>query len=625
MEPPVFSWLMALPAIKKAVAADVNAGLRTLRDTLRVQPLQGFELELTGRLLRDVPVMDLTELPTYRLAVLASFTSEPVANAARVALLREGYVADVYEAPFGSYRQAILSPESDLYAFRPDAVVIAASAADSTHRPRTPMPDQEVEEALDREIEQWRALWDLIASRLNAPVLQHLCEVPEEEFLGIAERRAAWTPSRFMQSLNERLVAVAPSFVKWIDVDRLAARVGRQNWHDVRLYHHGKMGFNPRFLPDYSVLFSAAWRSAAGKTRKALILDLDNTLWGGVLGDEGIDGVRLGPDSAEGEAYQAFCRYVKGLGQRGVILGICSKNELATIVDMFEHHPHMPLTLDEFAVVACNWDDKASNLLKLVHDLNIDASSVVFVDDNPAECEWIRQSIPEIRTIQLDGDPAQFVRTLDHQHLFDSQALSREDLTRSESYKARAQSTAALAQAIDLDAHLASLEMKALVVTAGPAELPRLAQMEMKTNQFNLTTRRLTLEQLGAMSASPDAQILAISLTDRFTNHGLVSYVASRVVADTLVITDWLMSCRVFSRTLEHLVFNRLADDAAAKGLRAIELCFNPTAKNKLMEPLFERLGFLCAGTAPNGPWRYAISPDREPLPCFITDSFISR
>jgi FkbH-like protein len=398
-----------------------------------------------------------------------------------------------------------------------------------------------------------------------------------------------------------------------VDIDQLSANVGRSNWHDPRLEYHGKFGFAIRYLPEYAALLGAAMRSALGRAPKALILDLDNTLWGGVIGDDGLEGIHLGPDSAEGEAYQAFCGYIRSLGQRGIILGICSKNDTENVNAVFESHPHMPLKREDFSVYKCNWNDKATNLAAIAQELNIGISALVFVDDNPAECELIRQLLPSVRVIHLDGDPALFVRRLDRERLFDSQHLSAEDLTRTESYQARVKAAELKIAAPDLESYLRSLEMRADVRFAGPAELPRLAQMEMKTNQFNLSTRRLNQEQLQAMTESPDMIVVAALLEDRFTNHGLVAYVAAKQAGSELTITDWLMSCRVFSRTLEHCMMRYLIEIAQPRGVETISLEFIPTAKNSVMERLFKELGFQCEGAPPRGPWQFQVKSDQWP------------
>lgn len=609
-----FSWLKSLASIRKGLAGDADKGLGELQQLLRAHPLLGFELELVGRLLSGVGSDQLTAFPVRRVAVLSNFTSEPLANALRVALLMQGILGEIYEAPFDSCQQEILSSSSGLYAFQPDLVLVACGMARNDNLPSGPLPDEIVQGTLDREIAHWQGLWSVLAERLGKPIIQHMAVVPEEESLGVAERRERWAAGRFIEALNQRLIDEAPGFVKWLDVDRLAARVGRSNWHDPRLLFHGKFAFSSRFLPDYAVLLGAGLRSVFASAKKALILDLDNTLWGGVVGDDGIDGIRLGPDTAEGQAYQAFCEYLKGLARRGVVLGICSKNEIAIASEVFQTHPHMPLKLEDFAVVSCNWENKASNLSRLAKELNIDISSLVFVDDNPAECELVRQSLPQVHTVQLDGDPALFIRQIDQQHLFDSQAFSPDDLKRASSYQARAKSAVLQAAAPDLASYLASLDMTAVFKPAGPAELPRLAQMEAKTNQFNLSTRRLGHEQLKAMAASPDTFVWAVFLTDRFADHGLVSYVAATLDGDRLVITDWLMSCRVFSRTLEQFIFNVLVAFALGRSARVIALSFSQTGKNKVMEGLFESLGMSCAGAPPEGPWQLDLTANCGPL-----------
>jgi len=619
-----FSLLNQLPEIRSTLATNPDAAFQALRSILHAHSMPGFEIELLGRLLKEVSPADVTEFNLCRIAILSNYTVDPLANVIRVGCLKEGHFIEIYEAPFDSCKQEILSDSSGLYAFNPDMVVIANSYHEFASLPRGPMDKSQIEEALNNEVEIWQGMWSLLNERIGKPILQNLCETSEQEYLGIAERRAEWSVSRFVENLNIKFVDSAPSFVTWIDVETLAARVGKENWHDPRLYHHGKIGFSAQFLPEYMSLFNASFRSALGKTKKALILDLDNTLWGGVIGDDGLNGISLGPDSAEGEAYYAFCAYIKNLGQRGVVLGICSKNELDIATEVFEKHPHMPLNLNDFAAVYCNWNDKASNLTNIAKELNIDISTLVFVDDNPAECELIRQQLPEVCTLQLEGDPSLFIRQLDFQHLFDIQRFSDADLTRSESYQARAKSATLLASTSNLDDYLTSLDMKALIKEASVDELKRLAQMEMKTNQFNLSTRRLSLEQLQSMSESPEKKIFAIFLTDCFADHGLISYVATEVNDSKFVVTDWLMSCRVFGRTLEEYIFNNIVKLAQVQGISNIEITYNPTAKNKVMENLFEKLQFSCVSHYPEGPWHFTVSNDWSPLKCVIRDNDLS-
>lgn len=588
-----FSWLKAIAEARGVLPISVDECLRTLRDQLRTHPLLGFELEMLGRFLRDVPLGDDATFPTMRVAVVSGYTSEPITNAVRVALLSEGFRAEVYEAPFGVYRQEILSPSSDLYAFDPKIVLVVAPATDIAGMPTGPVSESDIELELNREVELWRSFWTELNKHSNATILQHTFDAPDVFYLGIAERVASWGPARFIVALNDRLMMASSGAVHWVDVDSLASTIGRRNWHDPRLKYYGKLGFSSAFLPEYTTLLGGVLRSSLGRARKALIVDLDNTLWGGVIGDDGIEGIHLGPDTPDGEAYQAFCRYVGDLGRRGVILGICSKNEMANAVEVFEKHRHMPLRLDDFAVVRCNWENKASNLAAIALELNIDVSALVFVDDNPAECELVRQALPAVHVVRMDGDPASFVRRLDSARLFDSQGYSAEDIKRSQSYQARAKTAMLQASAPDLETYLVSMEMHGEIWTARQEDIPRLAQMEAKTNQFNLTTRRWTADHISRFIVAGDHEVLCFQLSDCFADHGLVGSMIVSYQSEEARILSWLLSCRVFSRTCEEFILTELVRRAREKKIRRIVGEYIATEKNKVVSNLFSRLGFI--------------------------------
>jgi FkbH-like protein len=591
-----FSWIRTLNEAR----VDPK-GLQRIKHKLGLKPLKGFELELIGRHL--VNCEPNPEFASFRVAILSGFSSQPLANAMRVAALKEGFLAQVYEAPYGSIRPEILSLDSGLYSFNPQLILLDLGITALEHLPTHPIADTDVEQALDAELIGIQTLWRTLSERLSVPIVQSTLVAPAEILAGIADRKVLWSTSTYIHALNSRLLSSAPTFIRWLDLDALSKYVGLLNWHDPRLMHHAKYGFATKHLPDYMLWLAPTLREVLARVPKALIVDLDNTLWGGVIGDDGLDGIRLGPDSAEGSAYHSFCLYLLNLGQRGVILGLCSKNNIENVYEVFEKHPHMPLSLTDFAVIRCNWEDKATNLIDIAAELNIDPSALVFVDDNPAECDLIRQHLPQVHVVQMDGDPSTFVRCLDSLNLFHSQGFSREDLGRTLSYRARAQSAELQQISGDLESYLQSLNMTAKVEYATEAHLPRLAQMEMKTNQFNLSTRRLGLEQLREMVESNSHIVLAVSLADRFTDHGLVAYLAARIEVDSLRITDWLMSCRVFSRTLEQFTIEHLAREAKARGLGQITLTYVSTAKNGVMMRTFESIGFVCEGQNFSGSW----------------------
>lgn len=598
-------------AAQMANRGESKAALFALQQALQRFDPKGFEIDLIGRTIASFAPVD--GKASIRIAILSNHSTQPIANALRVAAIREGIQVDVYEAPFGALRQEILLPDSGLYKFSPQLVLLALSAEFLEHMPGRHLDDTDVDATLTAEIDTFQALWQQIADRLGIPIIQHTIVTPAQLASGPAERTVAWSAANYIAVLNARLIAEAPTAVYWLDADTLAKLVGLYNWHDPRVMHHAKFSFAIRFLPDYANWLGATLRSVFGFTPKALILDLDNTLWGGVIGDDGIDAIRLGPESAEGEAYQAFCHYIYQLGQRGVILGICSKNDLKNVSEVFERHPHMPLSMSDFASIRCNWGDKASNLFDIAKELNLDCSALVFVDDNPAECELVRQSLPSVQVIQMDGDPALFVRKLDSYYLFHTQRFSTEDINRRQSYQANVKSQESRKHFVDIGSYLKSLEMRGTVKRAGLADLPRLAQMEMKVNQFNLSTRRLTQEKIQEMVQSKSYIVLTILLEDRFAKHGLIAYIAAKHAGNKMIVTDWVMSCRVFSRSVEQYTFAYLVSIASELGVDTISLLYTPTAKNGIMIDAFKALGLHCSGESPQDPWIYVVAKDSWP------------
>lgn len=604
-----FSWLAELKAVRDNSTMD---GLNRVRRALRSRSMQGFELELVGRWLANVDAIE--GFGRVRIGILSDQSTQPLANAIRVSALREGLLAQIYEAPFGAIHQEILTEHSGLHTFRPEFVVLALSAEWLAHTPPGPAPDAEIEQSLTADLATCQSLWVGLGQSLGVPIVQHSLVTSPSLLAGPAESGALWSEYCYVTALNKRMRDSAPAAVHWLDLARLAEKVGLLNWHDLRLKHHAKFGFAIRFLPEYATWFGATLRGVLGSAPKALVVDLDNTLWGGVIGDDGLDGIRLGPTCAEGEAYKAFCEYVKALGKRGVILGICSKNELKNAEEVFSSHAHMPLRLSDFSSVRCNWEDKASNLRDIAHELNIDTSSIVFLDDSPAECERVAQELPTVRIVRMHGDPSGFIQTLDSLCFFHSQRFSREDLQRTDSYQARAKSLEIRRIAVDLGSYLESLEMKGSVEKVTHVHLPRLAQMEMKTNQFNLSTRRLSQERLQSMSESPNQTLLAVSLKDRFADHGLVAYLAAECAGEVMTVTDWVMSCRVFSRTLEEYTFKQLISAAKHQGVKHIELKYSPTNKNSVMVESLVSVALRCIGEYPIGPWVHDLEMDAEPM-----------
>lgn len=572
-------------------------------------------------------VLEGSSWETCRVAVLGSATTQAIVAAVRCSLLLEFQQAVIYESGFGTFAQEILSEGGALLDFDPDIVLVAVDAPIAPIFPATPRDGGQIDEVLAGELTHWRRLWTAYSRRFRCPMIQHLLMPPTETGIGVAERYAPWGSRRLCESLNEAYVSEGPGFIRWIDIDSIAQIVGTTNWRDPRLFFFGKYPFNPKYLGHYAFAFLGAWRSAMARQKKLMVVDLDNTLWGGVIGDDGLDGLQLGPGTPEGEAYHYFCTYLRSLKAKGVLLAVASKNDFDIAMEVFDLHPHMPLKRSDFAAIECNWEDKPSSLRRIATKLNLDISSLVFADDNAAECDFVRRELPEVTVVNLAGDPAHFSTLIDGMHLFDAHSLSNEDLLRAQSYSGRAEAAILEAQIADMDGYLASLGMCARNLKLGEAEIGRLAQMEMKTNQFNLTTRRRTREQIEQQFVDRDGVVLAFALSDRFADHGLVAYVAATKRGPDLWITDWLMSCRVFSRTLEQFCFNTVLQEAKRRGAVAIVGEYVSTPKSRVVTDLYPRLGFSPYADAPSLDsdrqlWRL-ITETAVPLKTWVEDATV--
>ena len=422
--------------------------------------------------------------------------------------------------------------------------------------------------------------------------------------------------SRFITLVNLELADAATAGVTIYDLDERAAAVGRWQWNDDRFYYEAKLPCSPEHMVDYAYGLASLVLAQRGAVRKCLALDLDNTLWGGVIGDDGLAGICLGQGDPRGEAFVEFQRYVRDLRQRGVILAVCSKNEEAIAREAFEKHPEMVLRLDDFSCFIANWDDKATNLARIARDLNIGLDSVVFFDDNPAERSIVRRLRPEVAVPEVPDDPSQFIRVLDQARYFELIAISTEDLKRTESYRADSQREELAASLGDLDEFLRSLEMRARIEPVSPANLERSAQLINRSNQFNLTTRRYTSADLLEISQKAEWITRTVSLRDRFGDTGLISVLLARVEGQSLVLDTWLMSCRVLKRGVERLLLNNVVRVARERGLKLLVGEYLPTPKNGLVRDHYPTLGFTPAdaSTQEVSRWELRIDASWHPL-----------
>lgn len=526
----------------------------------------------------ETPPADLGTRPV-RLAVLGSGTLRHLLPGLRVGALRRGLWLHCFIGEYEQYRQELIDPSSALHVFRPEAILFAFDAC----------------HLVGTSAETLRELWRTARQAFGCRVIQQTILPLAPELLGENEHRQPESPSERARALNAWLREHAEAEeVDLLSLDRHLERDGVRAWHDPALWYRAKQEVHPAATPLYGDLVARLLAAQQGRSAKCLVLDLDNTLWGGVVGDDGLAGLRLGQGSADGEAFVAMQEYCLELSRRGVVLAVCSKNDEPNVIEAFEKHPEMRLRRGDIAAFAVNWDDKAHNLRQIAENLRLGLDSFVFVDDNPVERALVRRELTMVAVPELPEDPADYPRRLADAGYFEALRLTDDDLRRARQYQENSVRDELRASVTDLGSYLAALEMRMHAAPFDEVALRRVVQLINKTNQFNLTTRRYTEPEVRAFMERPEAHTWQIRLRDRFGDNGLVACVIA-VQGDgaDLVIDTWLMSCRVLGRTLEEATLNLLLE--RARELNAPRLIgeYRPTEKNGMVADLYPRLGFV--------------------------------
>jgi FkbH-like protein len=446
--------------------------------------------------------------------------------------------------------------------------------------------------AIEDEGAFWEKAWTLITHRLASRIVQVGFDYTTPGPYGFNLAARGHGDVARIRAANDALRGSLPPGALFVDLEQISGEIGRQRFYDARRYHWTKQPFSDDGTVRLAEHVAAGIRAQLTGPKKVLVLDLDNTLWGGVVGETGPLGITLG-DGPDGEAFKAFQKHVKRLAERGIVLAVASKNNDADAREPFVKNPHMVLSLDDIAHFEAHWEPKAVSLTRIAETLQLGIDSLVFFDDNPAEREHIRQALPQVAVVDVPAEPADYVRAIDAALWFEAADVTNEDRQRATQYQLERKRRDA-EQAFDsLDGYLQSLEMRADIRPLNADDLDRVVQLLGKTNQFNVTTRRHTGAKVTQLLADPRAIGLTLRLVDRFGDHGLVSVIlATPTDHETLDVDTWLMSCRVISRTVEEGFLNALTDEARTRGVRRLTGTYIPTAKNALVSSLYDRLGF---------------------------------
>lgn len=538
---------------------------------------------------------------SLRVALIGGATLRPLADLIEHFATTAGEVRiDLHVGEFDSYITDIMDSASELYEFKPDVILILPAAARCQYRGSLadPIEQQRLEaEAVARE------LLDLCQSahvKSGAHIVLSNFGLPPYFDPGPMRSSSLGSDYGFRKYVNMHMGLNRPNAVHICDAEFLANRLGTLKATDERAWFESKQPYSAEMLVHIAREFAEIITSLKRASKKVLVLDLDNTLWGGVIGDDGLEGIEIGTTSPRGEAYRHFQQHIQSLARRGVLLAVCSKNDYDKAAEAFIKHPEMVLRLEDIVNFKANWEPKSENIRQIAAELNLGLDSLVFVDDNPAEIEIVRQFVPEVTGICLGDDPSVYARILKDSRLFEVSALTKEDLDRVSLYKQDAYREQLRSQSTDMDSYLTSLAMVGHVSKFVPTDVPRISQLTNKSNQFNLTTHRRTEAEVLDVSRSAEHEAFTMRLTDKFGDHGLILVVIGKVQDQDFEIDTWLMSCRVLKRGVEQETLNEIIRLAKARGCSRVVGKYIPTKKNGMVSELYPSLGFSRSETDPN-------------------------
>jgi len=600
----------ALPALQAA---------RLLAQSGRDEP----ELRLLGRKIRTI----LTSAPAHfagearkqglvpmHLLILSASTASHLTDALIGTAIRFGVLLQVtaaeYEEP-----DSWLARNGDALKRNPvDAVLLASD--NRMFKLAAPLGDEDAaRQTIDVALSQIARIVDVARTATGKSVILQTLAGDPDAFQINMDLGLAGSPRQLRSAFNRRLAEFSrQTSCLLLDVNGIAELVGQSAWSAARFWYAAKYPFAPAMIPLYADHVMRILAAQLGRSRRVLVLDLDNTMWGGIVGDDGMEGLALGTGTPLGETYTALQRMALSYKERGIILCVSSKNDETIALDAFRNHPEMVLKEEDIVAFRVNWDDKAANIKAIAGMTDLGLESFVFLDDNPAERKRVRDALPAVAVPELPDDPSEWIGVFQAAGYFEQASFSREDQLRAGFYKANARRAAQLERIGNHDDYLRSLEMTLSIAPFDQSGRKRIAQLIAKSNQFNLTTRRYSEAEVEAVQASSDAVTAQARLADMFGDNGMISTVICRLKDGSLEIDSWIMSCRVLGRRVEEAILQHLVHEA--KRHAAVELIgrYIPTARNGLVKDHFEKLGFSKISTDTDGAttWRLVVGDYRD-------------
>ena len=533
-----------------------------------------------------------TNFTDIKVAVLGGSTTNDIIQILELFLLNYGLKPTFYESEYNQYYQDAVFDNPELATFHPDIVYLHTSNRNITKYPEIGDSAETVGMLLDNEVEKFVKIWSSLTEKYHCPIIQNNFELPYYRLMGNREAYDIHGKVNFVSRLNERFNDYARTHDNFYicDINYISADYGVKAWSDPFYWHMYKYALAVPAIPYLSFNVANIIKSLYGKNKKGFVLDLDNTLWGGVIGDDGPENIVIGPEESEGQAYSEFQKYIKEHQSLGILLNIDSKNDYENAIKGIQH-PDSAFSEKDFISIKANWEPKDRNFVQIADELNLLPESLVFVDDNPAERHIVTQQIPGVQAPEI-SQVTDYIQAIDRSGFFEVTKLSVDDLSRNDMYRKNAERVKLQNSFSDYGEYLQSLEMEADIKAFEPIYYARIAQLSNKSNQFNLTTKRYLQTEIEDTATDPEYITLYGKLVDRFGDNGVVSLIIGHQVEDICHIDLWLMSCRVLKRDMEYAMMDALAAKCIERGIATIKGYYYPTAKNHMVELFYKDMGF---------------------------------
>ena len=553
-------------------------------------------------------------------AILGGSTTSNIKIMLELFLLNQGIKPNFYESEYNQYWQDATFGNKELDEFNPDIIYIHTTNYNIINYPAIYNTKEEINELLEQEYQRFVDMWNKLFTKFNCPIIQNNFEYPFYRLLGNKDATDIHGKVNYITRLNLKFAEYAEEHENFLinDINYISASFGLDAWADRFFFHMYKYALSVKAIPLLAFNVSNIIKAIYGKNKKGFVLDLDNTLWGGIIGDDGVDNISIGQETSLGQVYSEFQNYIKEHKQIGIILNINSKNEEVNAIAGLDHVDGT-LKKEDFIVIKANWSPKSNNMNEIAEELNLGVDSLVFVDDNPAERAIVNQFVPTVSTPAIDC-PENYIKILDKSGFFEVINISDDDIKKNEMYRENAERNKQIKSFDNYDDYLKSLEMHAVVDKFIPLYLSRIAQLTNKSNQFNLTTKRYTQAEIEDVNKNDNYITLYGKLEDIFGDNGVVSVVIGSIKENILDIDLWIMSCRVLKRDMEFAMMDTLVKKSKENGINKIYGYYYPTSKNAMVKDFYEFQGFtkIEEDVAGNTKWEFIIDDNYQEKNKFI-------